>query len=751
MNFDMRIREDQSFSSSFLIKEISSPTNGSQDERRDEKEMRKGKEEQLCSLLPVTASDFILLFNHWIQLPDNMTRHRIRKNIQSCIYAENIVNMIHNCCEEPPTDPDLSNRLADRLVTLPDAVANAYKNKTPDAFKNERYFRRLCQILLLVLSKVREKVTQNMDQNLSIVRTIISRLLIRGQDRILWSELLTPLAKESKNCGIWNRITYSVLMRYNLSQSQSVEPLIRLVMCRSVDPDDVTSLMGDVVKRDQKIRFILTDKLINMCCFNEPLMPVNLMSYLNRMDRTAFEAAFDSAITCWSSVSSVKHRSFLQNRYIYSLLMAGLRFVKHLPETKRQELHVRIVKGMETHINSTNSDLRSSGLFVGQQLLNSLGIDVPQLNLQIEEDETIRFLKRYLNHDFIVDDLPTSEARPVKLIEELDDEMEELDIEDEDPVLEKKPVFLLDCLQGLQESEDDDWRLVCMSCIESLIRKNRKTAADLHDDILRSVLYFNHESDQRIPALVAVTTCAPRQVAKLLIDEFYNRNIALCLRLDILDVLAKAAAEIRSGVVTGVVEKNQTVPSVVPPEVGTVEQNWRQIVDQRIAMKTKRTHTVPVKPEATANPFAPVAADFFFPLIQRFDGKDIVFVVRDFDAILLTRLIFTLGLMLDAASQQVISRRMGSALLDFILQFRHHNDPLVRRSVAFAFSVILTSVPSSTVLYDMKLQIMRMKEWLISRHSDETDEEAKKAITSALFLLNELIENEKLNPVQIVN
>ena len=85
---------------------------------------------------------------------------------------------------------------------------------------------------------------------------------------------------------------------------------------------------------------------------------------------------------------------------------------------------------------------------------------------------------------------------------------------------------------------------------------------------------------------------------------------------------------------------------VVPKEVTAMEKTWQDVVNDRIASNTRRFASNSKKSvtEAKPNAFAAFAGDFFFPLIQRFDGKDIVFVIKDFDSILLSRMLFSLSI-----------------------------------------------------------------------------------------------------------
>jgi hypothetical protein len=251
-------------------------------------------------------------------------------------------------------------------------------------------------------------------------------------------------------------------------------------------------------------------------------------------------------------------------------------------------------------------------------------------------------------------------------------------------------------------------------------------------------------------ALISMTVVAPSSVPHYLISEFYSRNISMSTRLDVLDVLCKASQEIsgrssgKQSVQKSLEDSFSVMNIIVPQEVQDIQSNWKSIVQTRIEQKTRRfaSQTKVESVSAAPNEFGKYASNFFFPLIECFDRNDIVFQVKDFDAIIVGRLIFCLGVLMDSAKNTAITRRMGRSLLPFIANFRHHRESMVREAVAFAFCSVMTSVSKVVLLEELRDELVLMKNWLLYSSESDPDEKSRNAAIQGLFLLNTLVSGD---------
>ena len=418
-------------------------------------------------------------------------------------------------------------------------------------------------------------------------------------------------------------------------------------------------------------------------------------------------------------------------------------------------------------MKNTSSEVRNCCLFLGQTLLNLLSNeDQPKLEFEIQRDEHVLLMETYMKPPPVGDDMdvnpvlshPQNKTRPlIEVIGEEEErneqESEETETIDDEVEPQKKPIYLTDCFQGLLEVEKQEWVLSCLEAAPDLIRNNVLTARDLASDMTRVLLYLNNECDiesfasWRTDALIAITVVAPSVASKYLISQFYSRNITMVTRIDILDVLSKASQEIAGRIPRKQPEQRSLEESLtlmkitVPEEAQRIQKSWQDVVQARIDSKTRRIASKTVEVTAAPNNFGKYAGDFFFPMIESFDGRDIVFQVQEFDCLIISRLIFCLGVMMDSARNTLISRRMAKSLLHFILLFKNHHEAIVRQGVAFALCSIITSVSKVVLLEELREEMIVMKNWLIHSTEEEADKDCRKTAIQAIFLLNQLFES----------
>ena len=109
------------------------------------------------------------------------------------------------------------------------------------------------------------------------------------------------------------------------------------------------------------------------------------------------------------------------------------------------------------------------------------------------------------------------------------------------------------------------------------------------------------------------------QVATYLTEEVYGPNYNIRQRLDILEALVDAAQELSS--LNNVQKQQETEKGKSQESIPhSDDQDWRKIVEERIAKKTRRfAHGHKLPSPATLSRFAPVAGYFFFPLLAKYD------------------------------------------------------------------------------------------------------------------------------------
>ena len=704
------------------------------------------KEDVLDVLVKPCPKVFIFLTNAW--LPDDKPSFR-RDLLQRAVERYLTGGMLGTVVVK--SDQDLLDQVITKVICLPDVVGNSYKKKVPHMFIEEIYFKSLISSLIPCLKP------ENMEPMAALVTRIAIRVKCNSNSYLLYQLLFSDESKREVNSLLLQSVG-----------DEGLEPLLKGILENSRNIEHVCQLISDSLFQRNRVLYLVLNKFILVSFYSvaqdgSSLLPRNLMALLQERNRL-FEGV-KVALTAFSSRRS--SRTFHQNMYIYSLLAVSSQYLETLSLEEKSQLHRIALKGIEDHLKNTSSDSRNCSLFLGQILVNLLKPhDSPSLDFETDEDETVSLLKMYMNpcpsfeerklepkleeekqiNAPLIQEIGSSDTLEQEPNETLEQESNETtENEDQYDPLEqvKKPIYLTDCLEGLQEPEKHEWFLCCLDSAEDLIKKNAFAAQEIDLDMTRTLLYLDNEVESflpsRINALIAMAVVSPSTVSKYLISQFYSRKISMAMRLDILQVLSKASQKISGRQETpgnptsNALENESLLDLVIPSQVK--ELNWRHVVEERIENKTKRFGSrVQPTPEAKPNAFAKYTRDFFFPLIHGFED---MFMVPEFDSMILSRLIYCLGIMVDCASNTLSSRMMAKSLLPFISRERKNPDQSVQQAVCFSLSVLMSSVSPVVLLEELREEMLELKDWLV--WLTESGSECRSSAIQVLMMLNKLV------------
>ncbi|KAI1309404.1 Telomere length regulation protein TEL2 -like protein [Halotydeus destructor] len=297
----------------------------------------------------------------------------------------------------------------------------------------------------------------------------------------------------------------------------------------------------------------------------------------------------------------------------------------------------------------------------------------------------------------------------------------------------------------MTDHENHNWSYTCLETAESLILANPFAAKELAVETTAILLNMQNDCDVdeftglRHRALIAACLSNPETVSKYLADQFYEIR-TVRHRLDILEVLMTSAQRLANPVAYVKPELSLSDDFLVPAAAQEQEKQWLTQVNERIKSNTRKIATVTKKVEARANGFLPHANSFFFPLIDRFGKLDIVYNLKSEDHYILGRFIYTLAIILSAASQGPVARQMGKRFLQFLWTFRYHVESYVRQAIIFGACVIFTSVPPIYLLEHLRDEVQELRQWLMDVSSGDSNDECVKRSLQAIFVLNEVIE-----------
>ncbi|EDV27638.1 uncharacterized protein TRIADDRAFT_53547 [Trichoplax adhaerens] len=466
---------------------------------------------------------------------------------------------------------------------------------------------------------------------------------------------------------------------------------------------------------------------------------------------------FLEVLDAWCKKSAIQYTGYEEHLYLSQVLLI---LCSHLDKkeviSNQQAVLVKLLHGMQVHLENNTIQIRRLGMIVGETLTDVLDNGGNRLRFEYEEnDETdeIKALQKRLpklqdgnKHPkdtlhsqgrHIVSTLEESSSKVATTYEELDsdDDFESYDMSNDTVVNKiKKPSYIRDCIEGLLVNDDPH-------------------RVDLAEEIVKILLHLQNESAAedynivRLSAMISTTVQCPTQAVKYLTTEFYKTNYSLQQRLDILEIIAKSAQELSSPHTTDSESKKEAIPSDnygTGPQHRSKTPNWQQIVNERIKLKTRRFAKGRPKSrvKSIANRFAPVAGLFFFPLLQHFDRPLNTMDLLGDDSFVLGRLIYTLGVVLYAAINTTIVDSMGKSLLEFLWAVRFHEEAYIRQSIIFSFTMIILSLPSYVLIGNA--DIYEFQAWMQDLIHKDPNSECRKLAAQSLSLLQDTFKKELL-------
>ncbi|NXI66195.1 TELO2 protein, partial [Anseranas semipalmata] len=590
-----------------------------------------------------------------------------------------------------------------------------------------------------------------LDCSISFVSHILGKVCVHGRQKEILSVLVPHLTDLTKSDCIWQRICWRLV---ECVPDRWMEAVVLGFVQRAPGADVLSRLLGNLVMKNKKAQFVMTQKLLLLQYGYTTAVLQNILGYLSldSLRRALLIKVLQELLETWGSSSAVKHSPAEQQHYISKAILICLSHLKE-PEIEscRQELLTSMMEGVKCHLDSSLPRIRRLGMIVAESISSKINTDGPVLKFQYEEDDEARELKSLLVQTpsfCVVPSLPDDDrnekadaalplvlesngkshtAAPHVMPDEESDA--ELDSDDdlipydmsEDKELKKTmaPVYIRDCIEVLTGSEDVDKWEATVKALESLVRKNPAGTREVSVELAKVLLHLEEKTciegfaELRRRAQVAVLTMDPIPVTQYLTSQFYSLNYSLCQRMDILDVLVLAAQELSYPKAHGKT-KHAPKPCIQLLHGSDSSKDWRRIVDERIKSKTRRFAKGPSQVELASGPneFSSVAGHFFFPLIQNFDRPLSTFDLLGEDHFVLGRLVHTLAVLMYLAVNTVAATAMGKALLEFVWALRFHTDSYVRQGLLSCISSVLLSLPEERLLEDMTEELLETQSWL---------------------------------------
>lgn len=617
------------------------------------------------------------------------------------------------------------------LVSLPERIANVRDQSIPSCLTRNSYFVFLFDSILGALSHARDELDHGVDVHVEFFSRLLGRVCLVGQSELLAKHLVPKLVRRCENDFIFRRVCAKVVTSV---LDDCMESVVIVLLSALRDYKQVDWFLADSVCTNSRLRFFLTKKLPLAKTFSRALVLQNLIGYLASSERRRpiFYDLLSGVFDVWGDKTLMKYQSEQEQKYLTSALMISLGHLKvtGVDKTTADGLLSKLLHGVQSHISSPDEWVRLYGMVTAEQFAPVLQPDGPKLNFEYKPDDDINYLLSLTDITVKSPDpdeasteapdnmeeetekakMANTDNEPIEL--DSDDDLEPFDMSHDTPHGVKKPVYLRDCMEGLLDQENREWFESCLQTVANLIQTCKDELEDVAEELAKILLYLDDKFclDRFVPlrqhALVILAVKSPKVVATYLTEQFYGIHLNIRQRLDILEVLALASNQLAS--------PPAAARPVAEKSVSTMAStHWDSVVTERLKAKTRiiskgaTTFATPAE-----NRFSDVAGFFFYPLMRYYDRKENTFDLLGEDSFVLTRLVYTLGIVQDSAANCPKSAHMAHCLMEFLSALKYHAEACVRDAVLFALSVIFITVPVSLLLSNDEQELVEIREWL---------------------------------------
>ncbi|KAI9879960.1 MAG: telomere binding protein [Pleopsidium flavum] len=375
--------------------------------------------------------------------------------------------------------------------------------------------------------------------------------------------------------------------------------------------------------------------------------------------------------------------------------------------------------------------------------------------------------------------------------------------EDEDPTLIQRnkptaPVYILDLVAGLRDTDNYDRQRLVLSNAASLIRRKASFGSEVSDHIeelatllvgLSDKFEMERFQERRLQGMIAVLVAQPSKMGQWFAETFFEGDYSMAQRASTLTTLGMGARELagfkeQDAALTGadVLSENSFPSKMLPKKLHKVYAIEASPIDATV----KRLEKLMIKPmaveaadkltgpnalkvrtfssrmevekkrkKAIPNELAKLVAEsFFFPLtgrwwihLQAYGNKSI-----QFSPILLTAYLKTLALILHASGASTLSLpQMTSEFWDLLLSLRaaSSGDSTVLEALLFAFLTLLEiNEDKRRIAQDHSKELLETQEWAQqvfegARGGDEEGERIRMLAAGVLVRTREVVEKHQ--------
>ncbi|KAN0021868.1 hypothetical protein ACTFIU_004013 [Dictyostelium citrinum] len=349
-----------------------------------------------------------------------------------------------------------------------------------------------------------------------------------------------------------------------------------------------------------------------------------------------------------------------------------------------------------------------------------------------------------------------------------DDDLKPYDLDDDESDLNgiKKKIYLRDCLLELQSQKHtaESWENA-LNSISSIVWSSPDDLEELSVQLTSSLIHLTNEYDLesfssiRHESLVALATQSTSLVIPYLTDAFKQKNFSIGQRIEILETIAESAIEL-SGLNYQQNDQRQQQQQQQQEYQQQYKDSKNSIFNisnndnnnnssysgggdksklpifKEIGIVRKWGQRKTPRPIIKSNRFHKFVKIYFYPLLSGFDkvtqcyeggGVSGEMMMMGYDSFLLSRLIHTLGVIVECAGNSNDTRMISKELVRFLWSFKSHRDSNVRRSLLYSLSRVFyrETITKSVIDQDYTDEIEDIAQFLFEVSQSDSDKDSR--------------------------
>lgn len=260
-----------------------------------------------------------------------------------------------------------------QLISLPDKIANKMKTEFPRTFE----LRPFSAVLMVdaiktfhVLCKI-NKLEQLKVYDMRFLSKLISKVFVhfKGDKFVSTNALrLMSLVAEQEEFRESIRDVMSGLQR------QAIEIVAQLAFESETKHRRLAYMFGGFWKKSSEWIFVLTKKLPLLSLRHDDRLIENLAYFLATEDASTMEKLLMELLVVWSTKSHVIDAPFEQHFYVTKLLVLMTKYLTS-PKDHADNIKRQLFNGMETHIGSSDEQLKVLGMITAETVLGIIDFD----------------------------------------------------------------------------------------------------------------------------------------------------------------------------------------------------------------------------------------------------------------------------------------------------------------------------------------------------------------------------------------